>query len=219
MVTKKKEKTPEQKAKMKMAQIKNLIRTALAKGDEKKAFAMLNRASIPDILECRLPKEYQSPAEPWFVEYDKRTKPVEEPSNGGAKDIFAPEVVATMPVSVVAEPNVEVLTPVEGQDIGFPSNEPAIEENGAPVEVKSDPVPMVRGWPVTADAEIWGQPRNPALMIGLLPDGRKVSVYQGRFRKFSLRQKVKLTLEQPFLDGERQGDPIYVAQEVRGNTW
>lgn len=227
MVTKKKEKTPEQKAKMKMSQVKNQIRNALAEGDEKKAFALLGRNGIQDILECRLPKEYQSPAEQWFVEYDKRTKPPEMPSNGGAKDIFAPEVVAAMPVPVVAEPFVGDLTPLEGQDIAFPSNEPTIEQNAATEgagETLKDPATLtaddfVLGWPKRVEAVVWGFVRNPKLCIILLPDGRKASMWKSRFRTHRIHDKVTAQLEQSFLMGERQGDPAYEDVSQRSNTW
>ncbi len=244
----KKEKTEEQKAKMKMSSIKNQIRNCLASGDEKKAFALLSRNGIQDILECRLPMEYKSDAEPWFAAYVARITPpetTEQPSNGGSKDIFSPEVEATMPKrqdisdeitvlegsttcvtpqGVWTEPNVGDLTPLEGQDIAFPANEPRIEENESAGETLSEPAVLtandfVLGWPKKTEAVVWGMPRNPNMAIILLPDLRKAAIWQPRHRKLRIHDKVTAQLEDSFLNGERQGDPIFVDVSKRANIW
>lgn len=230
MSKKSKEKTPEQKAKMKMSSIKNQIRNCLASGDEKKAFALLARNGIQDILECRLPIEYQSDAEPWFGAYVARITPpetVEQPHNGGSKDIFSPEVVATMPVSVTPEPVAGDLTPLEGQDIAFPANEPRIEENEAPAEPEitlKEPSTLteadfVGGWPRRAVAKFWGTVRNPKLIIMLLPDNRKVSCYRSPYRQLRNNEEVTIELEASFASGERKGDPIYEIISKRNSIW
>jgi len=230
MVTKKKEKTPEQKAKMKMAQVKNHIRNELAKGNEKRAFVLLSRAGIQDILECRLPLEYKSPAEPWFKGYLERITPPEtviKPSSGGSSDIFSPEVAFMMPVSASPEPVVGDSTPFEGQDIASLSNEPRIEQEvapeGAEVTLK-DPATLteadfVSGWPRRAVARFWGTVRNPKLIIMLLPDNRKVSCYRSQFRQLRNNEEVTIQLEASFASGERQGDPIYEIISKRNSIW
>lgn len=156
----------------------------------------------------------------------------------GADSIFSPEVQAVVEAKVEI-PN--IVEGVEGGDVAFPYSREESHPNDIstlkeqlagecpsgerPQEIPREHPPealvCIRGWPVKCSAEVWGTCRNPNLMVALLHDGtnRKVSMYQGRFRKFQLRTTVELTLEQPFLDGERQGDPIYVPSERRTNIW
>lgn len=238
--------TPEvlakRKAKAKRSTMTNRIRVALANGNEKEGYRLASLLG-EDIFLSRLPKEYQSPAEPWFVakeaemkalEEDKLTNWIEDPESepypfeekikapSGANSIFSPEVQA------VVEAKVEVpdSTPIDTESqITVQAFEPNPQEFAAAVQEAITPKPeevpiCVRGWPVSViGAEVWGTCRNPNLMVALLPDNRKVSMYQGRFRKFQLRTKVDLTLEQDFLDGIKQADPIYIASEKRTNIW
>lgn len=239
--------TPEvlakRKAKAKRSTMTNRIRVALANGNEKEGYRL---AAIlgEDIFLSRLPKEYQSPAEPWFVAKEEEinalasqaaTPASNEPTDqikapSGANSIFSPEVEIIVNSKLVSEMEKEISVQEHRQDV-----ESAIEAVCAPeephdpvtvgignslVEAPAEPTICVRGWPVSVvGAEVWGTCRNPNLMVALLPDNRKVSMYQGRFRKFQLRTKVDLTLEQDFLDGVKQADPIYVASERRTNIW
>lgn len=239
------------KEKARRSRFTNQIRTALASGREAYAYKLAKTFGC-DIFEARLPKEYQSPAESWFVAKEAELKALEIEAKkaeiwnrgeaeaersgrtteylkseikatSGSNSLFSPEVVAIVDAKAdLGEQLVQI-----NDDIRVP--EVAVVENpvlDVPVPLPTEPKqeelapPMVRGWPVEVEnAEVWGACRNPNLMVALLPDKRKVSMYQGKFRVFRFGTKVKLRLEQPFLDGERQGDPIYVAYENRGNIW
>jgi hypothetical protein len=61
-------------------------------------------------------------------------------------------------------------------------------------------VPLVNGWPVTAEAEITRRCRNPRLCAITLPDGREASAWQTRY---AIGARVRVKLE------SSGGDPIY----------
>lgn len=230
--------TPEvlakRKAKAKRSTMTNRIRVALANGNEKEGYRL---AAIlgEDIFLSRLPKEYQSPAESWFVAKEAEinalavqaaTPTSNEPTDqikapSGADSIFSPEVKAV----VEAKIEFPVENPIDEAQITTQGFETNPQEFASSVQELITPKPdepeiCVRGWPISQNnVEIWGTCRNPNLMVALLSDGRKVSVYQGRFRKFQMRERVNITLEQDFLDGVKQGDPCYVAHQIRGNIW
>lgn len=237
--------TPEvlakRKAKAKRSTMTNRIRVALANGNEKEGYRLASLLG-EDIFLSRLPKEYQSPAEPWFVAKEAELKALEahktlvnltvwdEPdllrtsqinASSGANSIFSPEVQAV----VEAKIEVPVESPIEESQITAQGFDPVAEaapteESVVAPQASAESTICVRGWPISQNnVEIWGTCRNPNLMVALLADGRKVSVYQGRFRKFQMRERVNITLEQEFLDGVKQGDPIYTAHQIRGNIW
>lgn len=238
--------TPEvlakRKAKAKRSTMTNRIRVALANGNEKEGYRLASLLG-EDIFLSRLPKEYQSPAEPWFVAKESELRALSgqsatsvsnEPTDqikapSGANSIFSDVVAAILvPKAIIAAKEFQTpsaaLVETESQITteGFKST-PEFPPDDEIVIVPQTPIESticVRGWPVSQNnVEIWGACRNPNLMVALLADGRKVSVYQGRFRKFQLRERVNITLEQDFLDGAKQGDPCYVAHQIRGNIW
>lgn len=234
--------TPEvlakRKAKAKRSTMTNRIRVALANGNEKEGYRLASLLG-EDIFLSRLPKEYQSPAEPWFVAKEAELKALErqgshsgsnEPMDqikapSGANSIFSKVVADTLEPKITIHDVDLVVSQIQEEKINTQAWEPNPQEFAAAIQAVIAPKPeeptiCVRGWPVSVvGAEVWGTCRNPNLMVALLPDNRKVSMYQGRFRKFQLRTKVDLTLEQDFLDGVKSGDPCYVASEKRTNIW
>lgn len=230
----KKERTPEQKAKAKRSVWLNQIRNALVDGNEKQAYRLCEKHGY-DIFEARLAKEYKSPAESWFVAKEAEMKALAEqpetkvdvakrttPTNS----IFAPEVVAVLEEKAASESEMVSMASVT-QDacqiaVGLPavaSNEPSVKVEVSPEPKKELDGRLIGGWPLETVAEVWGQPRNPQLMIALLPDQRKVSLYQDRYRKLKIYDKVTIRLAQPWADQERFGDPCYENISQRQNTW
>lgn len=234
------------KSKAMRSRFTNRIREALANGNEPEAYRLCKVAGL-DIFEARLAPEYNSPAEPWFVAKGAENKALEAEQqanmvNAADKAPFTPTIEIKAPSvdsSLFSTAVVEASgVPLEGQDVIFPIAvvenpildvpEPVSEQEAQMnddvrvphVEPKrTESVVMVRGWPCFTEAVVWGIPRNPNLVIILLPDQRKASCFQSRHRKLKIHDKVQVKLEQAFIDGEKMGDPIFEDISKKSSIW